>query len=214
MGHKKIQEAPKSWPISRKVSKFVVNPSSNLKNGISILTIAREILKVAKNRKEVKRIIQEKNLVLNNKIVTDERIGVTLFDVISFPKIKKSYKLTILENGKFDAVETKEPLIKVAKIVKKTKLKNNKTQLNLSDGMNILSEVKCKTNDSLIVDLKEDKVKECLELKNGREAIVFAGKHIGESGIVKKIDEDKKLVLLEINGKEVNILISQLMIIK
>lgn len=214
MGHTKIQEAPKSWPISRKKSKFVVKPSSNLRKGISLLTTLREILNLVQNRKEAKKIIQEKKVFVNGNPVHDEKIGLTLFDVVSIPQIKKDYKITILENGKFGAIETKEASTKISKVINKTKTKGNKIQLNLSDGMNIISDINCKTNDSLVISLKDRKAEKCLELKEGKEAMVFAGKHIGESGSVKKIDLEKKLAILEIAGKEVNILINQIIVTK
>jgi small subunit ribosomal protein S4e len=214
MGHTKIQEAPKSWPISRKKSKFVVKPSSNLRKGISLLTTLREVLNLVQNRKEAKKIIQEKKVFVNGALAKDEKMGLSLFDVISIPQIKKDYKITILENGKFSAIETKEGSTKVSKVINKTKIKGNKIQLNLSDGMNIISDTKCKTNDSLVISLKGRKIEKCLELKEGKEAMVYAGKHIGETGVVKKIDIEKKLAILDMQGKEVNILISQLIITK
>lgn len=214
MKHVKIQKAPKSWPIGRKKSKFVVKPSSNLKTGVSLLTTLREILGMVQNRKEAKKIIQEKKVFVNGVLAKDERMGLALFDVISLPQIKKDYKITILENGKFSAIETKEASTKISKIINKTKLKGNKTQLNLSDGMNVISDIKCKTNDSLVISLKDRKIEKCLELKEGKEAMVYAGKHIGETGNVKKLDLEKKLATLDIDGKEVNILINQLIVTK
>ena len=214
MKHVKIQKAPKSWPIGRKKSKFVVKPSSNLKNGISLLTVLREILGIVQNRKEAKKIIQEKKVFVNGVLAKDERMGLSLFDIISIPQMKKDYKITILENGKFSAVETKESSTKISKITNKTKIKGNKTQLNLSDGMNIISDIKCKTNDSLVISLKDRKIEKCLELKEGKEAMVYAGKHIGETGVVKKLDFEKKLATLDMGGKEVNILIGQLIVTK
>lgn len=214
MKHVKIQKAPKSWPIGRKKSKFVVKPSSNLKTGVSLLTTLREILGMVQNRKEAKKIIQEKKVFVNGVLAKDERMGLALFDVISLPQIKKDYKITILENGKFSAIETKEASTKISKIINKTKLKGNKTQLNLSDGMNVISDIKCKTNDSLVISLKDRKIEKCLELKEGIEAMVYAGKHIGETGNVKKLDLEKKLATLDIDGKEVNILINQLIVTK
>lgn len=214
MKHIKIQSTPKIWPIGRKKTKFVVKPSSSLKNGISLLTVLRDILQIADNRKEVKKIINEKKVLVNGKIASDEKFGLTLFDVISLPQIKENYKLIISENGKFDLVETKDSLTKVSKVVNKTKLKGNKIQLNFSDGTNIVSDTKCKTNDSVVISFKDMSVKECLDFKEGRAALVFAGKHIGESGKIKEINNERKLAVLNINGKDTNILISQLIITK
>ena len=55
--HLKRQKIPKNWPIKRKGTKYLVRPNSNLTKGIPILIILRDMLKVAQNRREVKRII-------------------------------------------------------------------------------------------------------------------------------------------------------------
>ena len=93
-------------------------------------------------------------------------------------------------------------------------LKGKKTQLNLSDGRNFLSEIKCKTNDSVLINLKNRKIEKCLPLTENSEAIVYAGKHSGEKGKIEKISQEKKIVEMN-NGKEkINVLIKQLMVIK
>ena len=214
MGHLKRQEASKIWPIERKGTKYIVKPASNNYNGMPVLTVLRDVLKLAQNRKEVKKIIHERKLVLNNTPVKDEKLSMSLFDVLTILPLNKSYRLTVLDNGKFDLKEEKNIDTKIAKVVKKTKLKENKIQLNLSDGTNFISNVKCKTNDSLIVDLKKKTPSKCLEFKEKANVLVFAGKHIGEEGKVEKIDEEKELAVLKIKDKEVKVLIKQLIVIE
>jgi small subunit ribosomal protein S4e len=93
-------------------------------------------------------------------------------------------------------------------------MKGNKIQLNLSDGTNFISNTKCKTNDSLIIDLKKRTPLKCLEFKENAKVLVFAGKHIGEEGKINQIDDEKKLANLEIKDKEVKVLIKQLIVIE
>ena len=57
MGHLKRQETSKIWPIERKGTKFIVKPASNNSNGMPVLTVLRDVLKLVQNRKEVKKII-------------------------------------------------------------------------------------------------------------------------------------------------------------
>ena len=52
--HLKRQKIPKKWPVPRKGTTYVVKPSFNLKHGIPILVILRDILGLAQNKKEVK----------------------------------------------------------------------------------------------------------------------------------------------------------------
>ncbi|HEA46767.1 MAG TPA: hypothetical protein ENH99_03215, partial [Candidatus Pacearchaeota archaeon] len=95
----KRQKVPKSWPIFRKGTKYVVRPLSNLGNGIPVLVILRDSLKIAQTRKEAKRMINSKNVLLNGKPIKEERSSVLLFDTITLVPMKKSYRLGLSQNG-------------------------------------------------------------------------------------------------------------------
>lgn len=214
MAHIKIQSTPKIWPIQRKGNAFIVKAASNSKNGMPLLTILRDVLKVAQNRKEVKKLIHERKLLLNNNFVTDEKMGVALFDVITLSPTNKSYRLIIAENGKFDLKEEKNKETKIAKVINKTKIKNKKIQINFSDGENFISETKCRVNDSFVINLEKKTLGKCLELKIKAKALVTQGKHAGEEGHIEEIDNEKELAILNIKEKKVKVLIKQLMVIE
>ena len=105
--HLKRQKVPKNWPIKRKGTAFVVKPNFALQRGIPILVLLRDILELAENRKEVKQIIHEKQILLNNKIVRDEKNSVLLFDTLTMLPSKKVYRLELSETGKFQVKEIK-----------------------------------------------------------------------------------------------------------
>jgi len=211
--HLKRQMAPKSWPINRKGTKYVVRPKINIKEGVPVLIVLRDILKIVQNRKEAKRAIHVKHILLNNKPVNDEKNGVLLFDVITLVPLKKSYRLELSKNKKIqmNEINEKESGYKVAKIMGKKILKGKKVQLNLNDGKNFISDVKCCVNDSVLINLKEKKIEKCVPLKENSKIFVFAGKHSGEEGTVKKIDAEKKMVESDIRGKLTHVLIKHLM---
>ena len=173
--HLKIQEAPKNWPIYRKGRRYVVRPSSDLNSGIALLTVLREMAKVVSNRKEARRLIFLKHVLLNNKVPKDEKEAVGLFDTISLISMKKNYRIDISEKGKFELKEISESETnrKVAKLVDKRTLKGKKTQLNLQDGRNFISDMKCNVNDSVLINFKDKKIEKCLPMKEGSRAIVF-----------------------------------------
>jgi small subunit ribosomal protein S4e len=214
MSHLKRHAIPKSWPIQRKGTAFVVQPNRGFSESLPLLIILRDMLKVAENRKEAKKMIHMKSILLNKREVRDEKEGVLLFDVITLVPSNKNYRLTVLKNEKFDMEEIKESEsnTKIAKIIGKKMLKGKKIQLNLSDGRNFLSDIKCKTNDSVLINLKNKKIDKCLPLKENSEIIVFAGKHSGERGKIEKINDERKTAEIN-NGKEtINVLIKQVMI--
>lgn len=214
--HLKRQESPKSWPIYRKGTKYIVRPISGIQNGVPLLLVLRDLLKIAKNRKEVKRAIHMKNIMVNNKPVRDEKNSLFLFDTLSIIPLKKNYRLEILNNGKIGVSEIKESEAnhKIVKVINKKMLRGKRMQLNMSDGRNFLSNIECNTNDSVLVNFKEKKIEKCIPLKEKAEVFVFAGKHAGKRGRANKIDEIKKMAEVSIDEKPVNILIKQLIAIK
>jgi small subunit ribosomal protein S4e len=216
MSYLKRQKVPKSWPIPRKGTTYVVSPSSGMQNGLPLLIILRDILKIAKNRNEVKKAIKLKNILLNCKEATEEKSLVSLFDTISILPSKKYYKLVLSEKGKFGLKEIKEneSTKKVSKIINKKMIKGKKIQVNLMDGRNILSDVKGKVNDSIIFSFKENKIEKIIPLEEGANALVFAGKHSGEIGIVNKIIGEKRMVEMNMDGKPTKVLIKQLIVIE
>jgi len=214
MSHLKRQAVPKSWPVERKGTCFVVKPNSGFSDSLPVLIILRNILKVAKNRKEAKKMIHMKNILLNGRIIMDEKESVALFDVITLVPSGKNYKLSILKNGKYDVEEIKEneAHTKVIKIIDKKMLKGKRIQLNLSDGRNFLSNMKCKVNDSALINLKDKKIEKCLPLEENAEVMVFAGKHSGEKGKIEKINKERKIVEINTGKENINVLIKQIIV--
>jgi small subunit ribosomal protein S4e len=214
--HLKRQCVPKSWPIERKGSKYVVKPRANIKNGIPVLIILRDILKLAQNRNEAKKIIHSKQILINEKPAKDEKNNVLLFDTLSIIPLKEYYRLELTEKGKFclNKIKENETNKKISKIINKKILKGKKIQLNLSDGRNFLSDIKCNINDSVVINLKEKKIEKCLPLKEKAKVIIFAGKYAGKKGEIEKLNLEEKSAKVKISEKEINVLINQLMVIE
>jgi small subunit ribosomal protein S4e len=205
---------PKRWPIPRKGSVYVVRPNFSLNNGIPILVVLRDVLKIAQNKKEVKRAIHLREILIDGRAVTDEKRAVTLFDVITIIPSKKHYIVELSKNRKFDVREIKESEAntKVSKIIGKKIMKGKKVQINLNDGNNILSDAKYSINDSVVINLKNKKIEKHLPLKEHANVMIFDGKHAGQRGIIKKIDSEHKTVELDIEGKKVSALIKQIIV--
>ena len=214
--HTKRQSAPTNWPIERKGTKFIVTPLGSVSEGVPVLVLLRDILKLAENRREVKKAIKNQKVLLNHKKIKDVRNTARLFDVITLPGSGKNYKVGLTENGKFtvEEISEKEAKYKTTKVTNKTLLKGKKTQLNLYDGRNILQDVECKTGDSVKVNLKENKIEDTIKLKKGSEIVVFAGKHSGQKGKVEEVDEENQIVSVKAGDEKFNALIKQIIVIK
>lgn len=212
----KRQAAPKNWPVRRKGTKYLVKPNFNTKKGVPILIILRDILEIAQNRREVKKAIVAKHIIVNNKTSYDEKHNVLLFDKIRILPTKKNYSVEIMENRKLGLREVKESEanFKISKVKDKKILRKGKIQLNLSDGNNFISDIDCNSNDSVIINFDKKTIEKCLPLKEKSNIFVFEGKHAGKRGKIEKIDKKNKIAEIEVDKKRINILIKQLIVIE
>lgn len=209
--HQKRSEAPKNWPIARKGTTFVISKNSK---GVPVLVVLRDMLKVAKTRREVKKAIVKEDVLICNKKIIDEKKSMELFDTLTLVPSKKSYRLSLSEFGKYDISEIseKDAHSKVSKVIGKKSLKDKKVQINLYDGRNYVSDVKCNVNDSVVVDLDKNTITKVLPMKEGSKVLVVGGKHTGSTGKITKMIADQKMAEIESNEKTFNVLIKQLMI--
>ena len=68
--HLKRHKVPKNWPIHIKGTKYVVKATSK---GVPLLIIVRNMLKLAQNRREVKKAIHLKSILVSGKVAQDEK---------------------------------------------------------------------------------------------------------------------------------------------
>jgi len=192
MAHTKKSQMPKSWPIPRKTrtKRFIVVPSHSKNRAINLLFVLRDILKLGATRKEVKRILHQGDVAVNNKVRRSEDFPIQIFDTISLEKVKKYYRLEIV-NRKFSLKEIKktEAATKISKIVGKKILPNKKVQLNLEDGTNILFKDKFNVGDSVVLNTEKNAVEKVLPLKEKAKVEIISGKHAGEKGELIEIED-------------------------
>lgn len=211
--HQKRHNVPKTWPIPRKGTTFVVRRNSI---GIPILIVLRDMLKAAKNKKEVKIAIHRKTVLINNKPVINEKKSMELFDVLTLTPSKTNYRLTLNDKGKYDLEELseKDAKTKISKIIGKKTIKNKKQQINLYDSRNYLSDIKCRVGDSVVLDLSKNKISKVLPLKEKAKVLVINGKHAGRVGVIQKLLIKEKLAQLKSKEEIFNVLIKQMMVIE
>ena len=188
--------APTTWAIQRKASpRWVTKPSPGTHKtelSLPLCLIIKEFLNYSKTTREARKIINGKEVLLNNSSVTDYRFPVGLFDIVTFPKLKKSYTLLLNEKGKLFLKDIPTTTLKLCRIIGKTLLKGKKIQLNLSDSRNILIKKDTyKVGDSVIIELKDNSIKKHLKLDKGAIIYLIKGSHIGSVGKLEVIDEAK-----------------------
>ncbi|MDA3836077.1 MAG: hypothetical protein PF542_00485 [Nanoarchaeota archaeon] len=208
----KRQEVPDNWPLARKGTTFVVKNNSS---GIPVLVVVRDIMALAQNKREVKKAIHKKDLLISGKAVNDEHKSLELYDILTIVPSKKNYRLVLTEKGKYavEEIDEKQAKTKISKIVGKKSIVGKKTQINLLDGRNYLSDVKCKVNDSVVLDLEKNTISKILPIKEKSKVLVIGGKHVGVNAKITKIMPEDKMAEVEATDKTFNVLIKHLMIL-
>src|SRR3989338_526136 len=183
----------KRWPIPRKGTKYLVFPSRGNNDSIPLLIIMREILGIVKTRKELKKILNENKILVNGRIIKEDKTSLALFDVISIGSLNKNYKLIFSDKGKFSLVEINdnEASSKICKIIGKNMLKGKKIQINFNDGRNLISKESVNIGDSAIIGFKEKKIEKILPVKEKSKVLIIKGKHLGDIGEIISINNNK-----------------------
>lgn len=202
--HLKRQEMQKEWPLSRKGNKYVKKTG---KGTLPLIVVMRDMLKIARTKKEIKKIIHEKKVKINERIAKDEKTELRLFDIVS---INDKNFVVVLKNKKFN-LDAAKSMEKTAKIIGKRMVKDQKIQINLNDGRNYIIKEKVNVGDSAVIDLKENKIKEILPFKEKSRVLFISGKHISKIGRIENIGENVKV---EVEGNKIEINKKNLMIIK
>ena len=116
--HLKREVSPKNWPIERKGTTYLIKPSHDFDRGVPILIIIRDMLELAKDRKEVKKALTSGQVFLNHKRVVDEKNNALLFDILTLAPPKSSssdkkqyYRIEMGENKKFKLQEVSFPRV-------------------------------------------------------------------------------------------------------
>ncbi len=204
--HQKRLSAPKTYKIPRKVAKWVVKPSPgpHNKEAIPLLIIVRDFLGLADTAREARRIIAAGEILVDGVPRRDYKFPVGLFDVVSIPKLDKSYRILFDEKGRYVPKEIEDADLKLYKIVNKTVVKGGRIQLNLFDGTNVLGSNEFKTKDSILMKIPEKEIVDHLRFEEGALVMITGGSHAGEIGRIKeyKIVRSSAPNLVTVEGEE------------
>ncbi len=204
---------PPAWPIKRKGIKWITKPSPGphtFKLAMPLGVILRDMLNLAANTSEIKKILNKRAVKINEKVRTRFKFSVGLFDVISIPEIKKYYRVVLNKKGKLQMIEipAEEARILPLKIVDKKSAKGGKTQINLNNGWNILSDAtELKKDETVLIDTERNSILKELKLKPGSVAYIIGGSHIGYTAVLQEVKTEgvlrkKKVAVLAPSPKE------------
>lgn len=190
--HMKRLATPKAIPIeNKKESKFISRGSSgphSRKNSVPLGVLLRDVLKIAETSSEIKKILSQRKVKVDQKVRTDFRFPVGLMDYLSFDGDSRMYKVMVDSKGRLAPVSIeKAATTKLLKVTNKNVLKGGKFSLTFHDGKTTLSDNNVKVGDSVVFSFGDSKLKKVLKLANGSRCLIREGKHAGSIVKLKEI---------------------------
>jgi len=213
--HLKRLVAPDSWHIAKKTTKFVTKtaPGPHTGEAMPVAVWLKDHTGLARNIKEVKQIIGQRDIIVNGRPCRDHRLGLGAFDIVAIPKMGKYYRIQLSKQGRLVSVEIPEETSKtrLCKIRDKTVVAGGKVQLNLLYGANILADNTYHPKDSIVLTLGDAKtgdgrftIVDHYPFEAGNMAMVIGGRHSGRIGRIVEItvtpSSSPNRVILEVPG--------------
>jgi len=208
--HLKRLASPRSWVIPRKTNVYTTKPRPGahpLERALPLANALRDYLGLTATGREARRVIAAGEVLVDGRVVKDGKFAVGFMDVITVPKMKQSWRVTVDEKARLRLVpiEAGQAGWKLAQIKDKTTIKGGQTQLNLHDGRNILvKKDDYRTGDVLRIEVPSQKIIGHFPLGEGKDVMVVAGRHAGEIAPVSRIEVTRshKPNLIHLGGKE------------
>lgn len=195
--HLKRLAAPRSWMISRKKHRWVARPRPGpheMNESIPLQIVLRDMLRYCDSKREARRLLSSRLILVDGKPVSDLKRGIGLMDILSLKQKKEHFRMLIDTKGRLQLVkvDTKQAKWKLTRIEGKTTVKGGKVQLNLLDGRNILLDKNAyKTGDVLKISIPSQKITDHFELAKGNIALLVGGKHVGELARLEKYEKSR-----------------------
>lgn len=192
--HLKRLAAPRSWKIHKKVSTWVPKPAPGkhaADKSVPLGIILRDYLGIVDSMTEAKRVLGNREILVDGRVASSHKTTVGLMDVVSVPKMEKNYRVVLDHHGRvvLSEVPATQAGWKFCRIENKSTVKGGKLQLNLHDGRNVLvKEANYKTGDVLKVSLPDQKIVGHYAFGNGMTVLLTGGSHVGEFAKVNEIE--------------------------
>jgi small subunit ribosomal protein S4e len=206
--HQKRLSVPNSWPVERKTDTFTVKADAGPHGeaGVPLLIILRDVLGYADSRKEARYALNEDNVRINGKPVSDEERPVGMFDILAFVEREEYYRVFPGEGGRLSltAIDEESAQSKLGKIAEKRNVPGGDVQLTLHDGQTLLvdEDTDYDGGDSLVVANDDNEIVAHFEYEEGALVTAVAGSHSGEIGAIEEIQ-------VTTSSAQNNVLVSQ-----
>lgn len=192
--HMKRLASPRAWKIPKKSSTWVPKPIAGkhaADRSIPVGLVLRDYLSIVDSMGEAKRVIGNREILVDGRVATSHKAPVGLMDVLSVPKLEKSYRVVLDHHGRvvLSEIPAAQAGWKFCRVENKTTVSGGRTQLNLHDGRNVIvKETNYKTGDVVKMALPDQKILAHYPFGKGMTVFITGGAHVGEFAKVEGVE--------------------------
>jgi small subunit ribosomal protein S4e len=188
--HLKRLNAPRHWMLDKLGGIWAPRPSTGphkLRECMPLIILLRNRLKYALTGKEVKYILKQRLVKVDQKVRTDKTYPAGFMDTISLDKTNEYFRLLFDVRGRFmvHRVSVEESKYKLARVKALAKGPKGIPYITTHDGRTIrYPDPLLKAHDTIKLDLETGKVSDFVKFETGNLAMISGGKNTGRVGTI------------------------------
>jgi small subunit ribosomal protein S4e len=187
---KKRLNAPSHWMLDKLGGIYAPKPSAGphkSRRSLPLMIILRNRLKYALNGQEVKAILMQRLIKIDGKTRTDNTYPVGFQDVIEIQGTEEYFRLMVDTKGRphLHKITKEEATYKLCRVKKVMRGNKGIPFVVTHDGRSIrYPEPEIRAHDSLILDIKTQKIMDFIKFEIGNISIITNGNNAGRIGLI------------------------------
>jgi len=189
--HLKRLNAPSHWMLAKMGGTWAPRPNTGphkLRECLPLIILLRNRLKYALTRREVTNIVMQRLIKVDGKVRTDINYPAGFMDVVSIEKTKEVFRLLYDTKGRFylKKIEPAQENFKLGKVRRVEVGAKGIPYCTTHDGRTFrYPDPLIAINDTVKIDLKENKIVEHVKFDVGNLAMITGGRNLGRVGVVE-----------------------------
>merc|ERR1711862_407899 len=188
--HLKRMFAPSHWMLDKLKGRWAPKPSAGphkLRECMPLIVMLRERLKYALTYREVKMIVMQRFIKVDNKIRTDMFYPAGFMDVVQIEKTKEDFRLLYDTKGRFalHKISKEEASYKLCRVKNVFRGPKGTPYAITHDGRTLrYPDPAVKTNDTIRLDLNTNQQLDFVKFEIGNTVMIGGGNNMGRVGTI------------------------------